>query len=615
MQNSTCGPVNSPCLMLIDQNPGTSQSSVSDALGIQKANFVATIADLENRGLVRRRKSDTDGRTYSLGLTSRGRSRAAACRGTAIRCTRRGSSRKSATRGVCSCSRLLERCRALPELLADQMTLDPREAIAKSPMSALQIAVVAITIGLNALDGFDVLVHQLCLARNRPRLGHRPRCLGVRAFDGTVRHGGGLDTSRRCCRQDRTAPHLARLPGRDDSGHAHGVARQGRVRPVGVAGVHGVGIGGMLAAINAVAAEFSNARRRSLNVSLMAIGYPIGAVIGGSIAAVLLKEGEWRVVFAFGAAATAAFIPLVLWWCPSRFPGCAGGNRPGALADVNRALRRMGHAPVAAMPAVRRGRAQAHGSRHFQSAIRAGHGAGDPGLFPAHHDFLLHSRNGCRKSSSTWALLPSSAAGVLVWANVGGATGGVVLGLLSLRFGLKHLTMLVLVMSTIMVAVFGHGQADLAQLSLICAIAGFFTNAGVVGLYGIFAQVFPTHVRATGTGFAIGFGRAGAWISPIIAGVFVPRRIRPGVRRHRDGCGLVGRRAGVMAVAVRARSSRRCRQPVKVSLQAGSVLAAVQPQREASRPGTNCRLGMIGARATQRLTHRSRAPRFVRGTR
>jgi DNA-binding MarR family transcriptional regulator len=60
-------------LVTIDQNPGASQSSVSAALGIQKANFVATIADLEKRGLVRRRRSDTDLRTYSLGLTVRGR--------------------------------------------------------------------------------------------------------------------------------------------------------------------------------------------------------------------------------------------------------------------------------------------------------------------------------------------------------------------------------------------------------------------------------------------------------------------------------------------------------------------------------------------------------------
>jgi DNA-binding MarR family transcriptional regulator len=60
-------------LLMIDQNPGSSQSRVSAALGIQKANFVATIADLEKRGVVRRRKSQADARTYSLGLTARGR--------------------------------------------------------------------------------------------------------------------------------------------------------------------------------------------------------------------------------------------------------------------------------------------------------------------------------------------------------------------------------------------------------------------------------------------------------------------------------------------------------------------------------------------------------------
>src|SRR5262249_4673320 len=33
---------------------------------------------------------------------------------------------------------------------------DPRELIAKSPMTALQVLVIAITLALNALDGFDV---------------------------------------------------------------------------------------------------------------------------------------------------------------------------------------------------------------------------------------------------------------------------------------------------------------------------------------------------------------------------------------------------------------------------------------------------------------------------
>ena len=46
--------------------------------------------------------------------------------------------------------------------------------------------------------------------------------------------------------------------------------------------ITGLGIGGMLAAINAVTAELSSAKGRSLAMSLMVIGYPLGATIGGT---------------------------------------------------------------------------------------------------------------------------------------------------------------------------------------------------------------------------------------------------------------------------------------------------------------------------------------------
>ena len=107
---------------------------------------------------------------------------------------------------------------------------------------------------------------------------------------------------------------------------------------------------------------------------------------------------------------------------------------------------------------------------------------------------------------------------MLVWTNVGGATGGAVFGLLTLRFGLKPLTIVLLVLSTVMVTLFGRSPADLQRLSLICAMAGFCTNAGIVGLYAIIARVFPTQVRAFGTGFTVGVGRGGSVLAPIIAG-------------------------------------------------------------------------------------------------
>jgi MFS family permease len=113
---------------------------------------------------------------------------------------------------------------------------------------------------------------------------------------------------------------------------------------------------------------------------------------------------------------------------------------------------------------------------------------------------------------------PSEGAGVVIWANVGGALGGTVFGLLSQRVGLKPLTIGVMLLSAVMVVLFGRTAPNLTELSLLCAAAGFCTNAAIVGLYAIFAQAFPTHVRATGTGFAIGVGRGGSVLAPITAG-------------------------------------------------------------------------------------------------
>ncbi len=397
------------------------------------------------------------------------------------------------------------------------MTADPREVIAKSPMSAIQVAVIAITIGLNALDGFDVLAISFAspgIARDwhidRAALGMVLSMELAGMGLGSVFLGGVADKIGR--RRTLLGCLAVMTAGMIMAARARGVYDLSAWRVF-----TGLGIGGMLAAINAVAAEFSNARRRSLNVSLMAIGYPIGAVLGGSIAALLLEQGSWRMVFTFGAAATAAFIPLVLLLVPESVSWLCRRQPLGALASVNGTLIRMRLPPVAQLPTVSEEARRVSVGDIFSPQLARVTVLMTMAYF-LHITTFYFILKWVPKIVVDMGFTPASAAGVLVWANVGGATGGAVLGLLSLRFGLKHLTMSVLVISTIMVAVFGRGQTNLVQLSLVCMVAGFFTNAGVVGLYGLMAQVFPTHARAAGTGFTIGFGRAGSWLAPIIAG-------------------------------------------------------------------------------------------------
>lgn len=58
-------------------------------------------------------------------------------------------------------------------------------------------------------------------------------------------------------------------------------------------------------------------------------------------------------------------------------------------------------------------------------------------------------------------------------------------------------------------------------MSGICACAGFFVNAAIIGLYPVMARVFPAEVRASGIGFAIGVGRGGATLGPMAAGALL----------------------------------------------------------------------------------------------
>jgi MFS family permease len=279
----------------------------------------------------------------------------------------------------------------------------------------------------------------------------------------------------------------------------------------------GVGIGGMLAAINAVAAETSNLKSRSFAMSLMVIGYPIGATVGGIIAALLLREGNWRAVFEFGAIATAAFIPLVWFFVPETVAFLNQKRPPNALARINDVLAKFGHAPVAALPPQPE---RAQKASVFDIL--------KPDLirttmlltiaYSFHAVTFYFILKWAPKIVSDFGFSQAEAAGVLVWANIGGATGGAVFGLCMHKFGIKIPTMVALAASAVMVALFGMGQSSLAGWSAAVFVCGLATNASIVGLYSGFAKGFPTHVRATGTGFAIGAGRIGAAGSPILAG-------------------------------------------------------------------------------------------------
>ena len=419
---------------------------------------------------------------------------------------------------------------------------DPRDIIAKSPMTAMQMAIVGITIALNALDGFDVLsisfaspgimaewqitrvqlgfvlsmeligmaLGSIFLGSLADKIGRRPTvlgCLVVMAtgmYMATTSTGilGGLFTPIFALFGNTVDVRLADLA-------------VWRI-------VTGLGIGGMLAAINAVVAEFSSSKRKDLNVAIMSIGYPVGAALGGFITSTGLELAQWRTVFYFGATVTIVMIPTVFFLMPESVHWLARKQPEGALDKINRTLKRLGHATVDALPAVSSDARKRSSGDLFRPPLLM-----VTVLATAAYFFHITTFYYIVKWVPTivvgMGFAPSSAGYVLSWLNVGGATGGTVLGLLSQRFSLKALTITVMLLSTVAVTLFGRSPADLTKLILICMVAGFCTNAAITGMYAIFAKAFPTHVRASGTGMAVGIGRGGSVLAPIIAGFLFAR--------------------------------------------------------------------------------------------
>ena len=397
------------------------------------------------------------------------------------------------------------------------MNQDPQAIIDNSPMGRLQYIVIALCIVLLALDGFDVLAISFAAPGISEEWGISRGTLGiVLSMElagmalGSVAIGGLADRHGR--RPTILACLVVMSAGMLLAALADSILSLSLIRFA-----TGLGIGGMLASVNAVAAEYANARRRSACVSLMAAGYPLGVIVGGAIASVLLARFDWRAVFEFGALFTALLIPVTWILLPESVSFLLLRQPPRALQRVNATLGRMGHEQITALPRPAAGPARAGWGELFS-----------PGLlrvtllltlaYLAHIMTFYFILKWIPKIVVDMGFTAAYAGSVLVWANVGGLAGSIVLSGLTQRFNVRVLVIAAMLGSVVMINIFGRGQADISELALVAACAGFFTNSAVVGLYAIFAQAFPTRVRAGGTGFVIGVGRGGAVLGPIVAG-------------------------------------------------------------------------------------------------
>jgi MFS transporter, AAHS family, 4-hydroxybenzoate transporter len=274
----------------------------------------------------------------------------------------------------------------------------------------------------------------------------------------------------------------------------------------------GLGLGGAVPNVIALTAEYAPARARSSLVSIVFNGFPLGAMFGSIVGARLLPIYGWRTLFIVGGCIPLLVLILVVVLLPE---SPAYLLRSGRTTELHRIVRRLGHSPIN----IRAAASVARGS--VLHLFANGLGSSTALIWIGTLLSIL-----CIYCTVNWLPiliadggLPLQTAILAVGAlNIGSVIGNIILA----RFGDRNAayvpTAVFYVIGAIFLSLVGVSGSSSALMLSVAFGAGLFGFGGQLSVTTLTARLYPTELRATGSGWAFGIGRVGGVIGPVFAG-------------------------------------------------------------------------------------------------
>jgi AAHS family 4-hydroxybenzoate transporter-like MFS transporter len=287
----------------------------------------------------------------------------------------------------------------------------------------------------------------------------------------------------------------------------------------------GLGLGGAMPNAVALTSEFSPHRRRATMVMAMFCGFSVGAALGGLLAAALIPVVGWRSIFIIGGLVPLLYAPFLARMLPEsiRFLALTGRDN----AKLGTMLTQI--APAAVFPLTTR--FTVHEPK--LSGIPVVH-LFDQGrtlttllfwivFFMSLLDLYLLS-NWLPTVLNDLGASISVAAAVGAMLQVGGVVGTFTLGNVIDRFSFRALALTYLIASVAIVAI-GFSGHSIALITVAIFCAGFCIVGGQIASNALTATYYPTTMRATGVGWALGIGRVGSIVGPLVGGIMLSNHV------------------------------------------------------------------------------------------
>lgn len=252
----------------------------------------------------------------------------------------------------------------------------------------------------------------------------------------------------------------------------------------------GLGLGGAMPTLIALAADSSRAHRRNGSIAAAYVGMPLGGVVASLLGARLPLDA-WRVIFQVGGVVPLVVVPLMIRYLPAMEP--AALDDPGAVQVRARA---------------------------FHTFFAEGRAATTLLLWAGFFLIVLTLHlmlNWLPLLLMGRGLGKSQAAIAQAAFNVGGAATGLYVGsLLDSRW--KRLA--IAISAVALPVVLGLVAVSPPQPGLLFGLAfllGGCIIAGQVMAYAVACACYDAHSRGTATGAAVAAGRVGSLVGPLVA--------------------------------------------------------------------------------------------------
>jgi AAHS family benzoate transporter-like MFS transporter len=284
--------------------------------------------------------------------------------------------------------------------------------------------------------------------------------------------------------------------------------------------IAGVGIGGVMPNVVAQMTEYAPKRMRATLVTLMFSGYAVGGIVAALLGKGLIESYGWQSVF-LAAALPVVLIPFILKSLPESMPFLLAKGRADDLKRIASRLE-PSYKPTAtdrfAVPA--EDKADSAPIKHL---FHEGRGFSTVMFWIAFFMclFMVYALSSwlTKLMAGAGYSLGSALTFVLVL-NIGAMVGAIGGGWLADRFHIKYVLAAMYALAAVSITLLGY-KMPTELLFVVVGLAGASTIGTQILANAYTGQFYPMAIRATGLGWALGIGRSGAILAPILIGALV----------------------------------------------------------------------------------------------